>query len=103
MKMFHRWCHGGGVFSPFGDINKPGDGSTEQVSAGHGGNTSVTEERMRHLRITNELARRRRNSFKAIKTFRKGLPQVWRHTTQVLANQSLTASAWLICYWLLGE
>ncbi|NMA19458.1 MAG: ATP-binding protein [Lentisphaerae bacterium] len=104
MKMFHRWCHGGEFSRRSVTVNKPGDGSTEQVSAGHGGNTSVTEGKNASFERTNELARQTEEILsRQLKRLEKGLASgMWRHTTQVLANQSLTAErvANLLCgYW----
>lgn len=103
-KMWNRWCKGGEYSRHQKAVNKPGDGRNIQESSGEGGNKNVTEGRNASFERTNELAHRTEEILsKQLKRLEKGLASgMWRHTTQVLANQSLTAErvANLLCgYW----
>ena len=68
------------VFSPFGDVNKPGDGSTEQVSAAE---AQVSGGKNASLSELTSLPVRQKNCSRQLKRLEKGLPRMWRHTTQI--------------------
>lgn len=103
-KMWHRWWHGGEYSRRQKTVNKPGDAHNEQDSTSEGGNKNFTEGKNASFERTNELARQAEEILsRQMKRLEKGLASgMWRHTTQVMANQSLTAErvANLLCgYW----
>lgn len=106
-KMFTRWWKGGETSRRDVTINKPGDTHGRNISDAKGGSFSKTKQHGLTIERTNELAKLTAELItKQLKRFEQGLASgMWRHTTQVLAKNNLTASrvADILCGYLGGD
>lgn len=114
-KMVKRWWGSEGWFRGEGGETSRRDETTNKSGDVHGTNeshtvgTSTTETEQRSVSIerTNEQAKLTAELIeKQLRRFEKGLASgMWRHTTQVLAKKSLTATrvADLLCGYLGGD
>lgn len=88
-------------------MNRPGDVHGTNEAHTVGSSTTETEQRGVTIERTNELAKLTAELIeKQLRRFEKGLASgMWRHTTQVLAKKSLTATrvADLLCGYLCGD
>lgn len=106
-KMLHRWIRGGMTSRKEITRNQPGPdhGKSETITI----NFTETDTKQRGITVerTNELAKLTAELIeKQAKRYEHGLASgMWRHTTQVLAKKSLTATrvADIICGYLSGD
>ena len=114
-KMLKRWWGSEGWFkgedSPTArksvSTTKSGDVHTTNISDSIGGSQTETEQRGVTVERTNELARLVAELIaKQLKRYEQGLASgMWRHSTQILAKQNLTANrvADIMCGYLGGD
>ena len=88
-------------------VNKPGESHNHQEGKSVGKSKTNTEQHGITIERTNELARQAEELIsKQMKRFEKGLASgMWRHSTQVIAKESLTADrvANILCGYLGGD